>query len=64
MHPPSPSTNGSSGFYYVVVDVMDGKAVDARVFRSEADAEAYAARLRQGRDLSVDDVRVFKVRPE
>lgn len=45
---------------YTVVDVMRGVAVGAYSFRRLRDAHAYLKRLRGGRDLQEDDVRLFE----
>lgn len=45
---------------YTVVDVMGGVAVGARSFVRLEDARACLRRLRLGRDLGKDDVRLFE----
>ena len=44
---------------YTVVDVMAGVAVGTQSFRHLEDARACLRRLRRGRDLEKDDVRLF-----
>lgn len=45
---------------YTVVDVMGGVAVGALSFGRLEDARAWLRRLRRGRDLERDDVRLFE----
>ena len=45
---------------YTVVDVMGGVAVEAQSFGRLEDARACLRRLRRGRDLGRDDVRLFE----
>lgn len=45
---------------YTVVDVMGGVAVGAQSFGRLEDARAWLRRLRRGRDLERDDVRLFE----
>lgn len=45
---------------YTVVDVLAGVAVGAHSFRRLEDARTCMARLRAGRDLQEDDVRLFE----
>ena len=45
---------------YMVVDVLSGVAVGAYSFRRLEDARTWAVRLRAGRDLQEDDVRLFE----
>ncbi len=50
---------GGEARVYTVVDVWRGIAVGAYSYRRLKDAEACAARLREGRNLLEDDVKVF-----
>jgi hypothetical protein len=51
---------GTRARIYTVVDVMAGVAVGAYTFRHLRDAQTCVARLREGRDLEEDDVRLFE----
>lgn len=52
--------NGARTRVYTVVDVLAGIAVGAYSYRRLKDAEACTARLREGRNLQEDDVRLFE----
>ena len=52
-------SNGESRVY-TVVDVVRGVAVGAYSFRRAQDARACVRRLRRGRDMQEDDVRLFE----
>ena len=45
---------------YTVVDVFRGFAAEAKSFVRYTDARAYLRRLKRGRNLDVDDVRLFE----
>lgn len=47
---------------YTVVDVMGGFAVGAKTFRRCEDARAWLRRIRRGRDMEKDDIRLFESR--
>lgn len=51
---------GGDARIYTVVDVWRGIAVGAHTYRRLKDAKACAARLREGRNLFDDDVRLFE----
>ena len=45
---------------YTIVEVWRGIAASAKTFTRLRDAENYARRLRQGRNLTEDDVQLFE----
>ena len=51
--------SGAGVRIYTVVEVMRGVAIDAHSFSRLKDARACMRRLREGRDMQEDDVRLF-----
>jgi len=52
--------NDRSRSIYTVVDVWRGVAVGAKSFTRRGNARKYMQRLRRGRNLEQDDVKVFE----